>query len=89
MVMRQMVVENLVVREVTFRFFVWGNNPATDLKVGCQNKEHRSAFGYIIFDDVLVLLNNLHVLPSSGVMSATCVTIAEVDDAEIWQQNDL
>ena len=46
--MRQMVVKNLVVGEVAFRFFVWGNNPATDLKVGCQNKECGSAFGYIL-----------------------------------------
>jgi hypothetical protein len=42
-----------------------------------------------IFDDALALPNNPRVLPSSGVVCATCVTIAEVDDAEIWQRNDL
>ena len=32
-----MVIEDLVVREVTFGFLIWGNNPGTDLEVGRKN----------------------------------------------------
>jgi hypothetical protein len=42
-----MVVENLVVGEVAFRFLVWGNNPGTDLEVGCQNRGQRIASAYL------------------------------------------
>ena len=33
-----MVVEDFVIGEVAFGFFVWGNNPGTDLEVECQNR---------------------------------------------------
>ena len=91
-----MVVEYLVVREITFRLFVWGNNPSTDLKVVVRimdTEVHSGTYRVCgvcpdplpIFDDALVLPNNPRVLSSSGVMCATCVTIAEVDNAEIQQ----